>query len=711
MFFTAVINMKNPYALVSMAIVSENSDNPYVAFCEYIKYCIFSCSNSKTTISEIKKSLEKEFGLNMPNNVLIYCLNTIFKDDIISLKDGQIYKNGNVDIKDFDEERDKYKRIEDKVVQALIDFLKNYNKNWEYSYAREQLIRVLDKRGIAHEVFFDKKNKNNTDIVTTAIDNEDESFNIDFDSVESKKDFLIEDENYVGRFINDLLNKDTIERDYLIKACQGLLLCVGMYQIPKNEKDYQLSMIKDTDFFFDTKILLRFLGCANDASVESAKELVKLIQSNGGKVCYYKQTLGEMEKAFERAIKELSMGEMPRDSDMYFYVRNLKVTQVNFLKAKKASFKKELEKENIFERPNSFFSEEDKLKFGFDYKDLCNYMIGKLNWEIQTIENDALSIWETHMRRSGQYNVYCGSKERLPVFVTSNEKLIRIVLSYKKDRTLSNNIQKWNSNRLPVITDIRLTCRLWSPSAQSERMSLLYLTSNAVAAQKPNAAYINRISSFAKQISQIAPEYSGLTLTEYFDDLLTDKLLKVDDPENNITIENFASSLNEISFMKAKKVEEEKESILIENMDLKNEIDEQSKGIINGAVERFQNSLGFDKITLLLILNIKLFSLLIFTIIVGLISYFSGEYKILSTIIIPAIALIVEWILKKRGYSKSIRTNMLKKLLPKVNIRFERRIKDKLSSVESKYSNDICVEAKHRNKVLKSCEKLIEDKE
>ena len=113
-------------------------------------------------------------------------------------------------------------------------------------------------------------------------------------------------------------------------------------------------------------------------------------------------------------------------------------------------------------------------------------------------------------------------------------------------------------------------------------------------------------------------------------------------------------------------MEEEKESILIENMDLKNEIDEQSKGIINGAVERFQNSLGFDKITLLLILNIKLFSLLIFTIIVGLISYFSGEYKILSTIIIPAIALIVEWILKKRGYSKSIRTNMLKKLLPKV---------------------------------------------
>ena len=36
-----VINMKNPNALIAMAQVAQNANNPYAAFCEYIKYCIF----------------------------------------------------------------------------------------------------------------------------------------------------------------------------------------------------------------------------------------------------------------------------------------------------------------------------------------------------------------------------------------------------------------------------------------------------------------------------------------------------------------------------------------------------------------------------------------------------------------------------------------------------------------------------------------------
>lgn len=41
MHFTVVIDMKNPNALIAMAQVAQNAKNPYAAFCEYIKYCVF----------------------------------------------------------------------------------------------------------------------------------------------------------------------------------------------------------------------------------------------------------------------------------------------------------------------------------------------------------------------------------------------------------------------------------------------------------------------------------------------------------------------------------------------------------------------------------------------------------------------------------------------------------------------------------------------
>lgn len=54
MHFTVVIDMKNPNALIAMAQVAQNANNPYAAFCEYIKYCVFSTASSVVTLSEIR---------------------------------------------------------------------------------------------------------------------------------------------------------------------------------------------------------------------------------------------------------------------------------------------------------------------------------------------------------------------------------------------------------------------------------------------------------------------------------------------------------------------------------------------------------------------------------------------------------------------------------------------------------------------------------
>ena len=161
------------------------------------------------------------------------------------------------------------------------------------------------------------------------------------------------------------------------------------------------------------------------------------------------------------------------------------------------------------------------------------------------------------MRRQGNYSEYCGTKEQLPVFVTTNSRLIGIALKFRENRSKTTSLYGWKHNRLPVITDIRLTCRLWSPSDNGERMSMLYLTANTVAAKRPTKRYLNSIRDLAIQLSKQVPEYSEICLSEYFDDTVTDAVLEhTKGEEDRLDISTFATSIAELSEWKAKEQEE-----------------------------------------------------------------------------------------------------------------------------------------------------------
>lgn len=79
-----MFNMYNPNVLISMAYVSENENNPYFIFCEYIKYCMSINANEKMTIFEIKDSINNKFGLTMPNNVLLACMKILINENSVT---------------------------------------------------------------------------------------------------------------------------------------------------------------------------------------------------------------------------------------------------------------------------------------------------------------------------------------------------------------------------------------------------------------------------------------------------------------------------------------------------------------------------------------------------------------------------------------------------------------------------------------------------
>ena len=287
-------------------------------------------------------------------------------------------------------------------------------------------------------------------------------------------------------------------------------------------------------------------------------------------------------------------------------------------------------------------------------------MRSNLPWEPQVIDNDALAIWETHMRRHGNYSEYCGTNAQLSVFVTTNSRLIGVALKYREDRAGTPSLYGWKHNRLPVITDIRLTCRLWSPSDNGERMSMLYLTANAVAAKRPTKHYLNSIRDFAIQLSEQVPEYSEICLPAYFDDMVTDTILEHTKGEDRLDISTFATSIAELSEWKAKEQEEITSRVRAERDNLTAELNQQTDTIIKGAVESNKNRLGNIGLILRMILWWPVLVALLLAGIGSALSWVIGNWSFVWITLLPIVVKGLETIFASKRFEKA----MLKKYMP-----------------------------------------------
>ena len=706
MCFTVVINMRNPNALIAMAQVAQNANNPYDVFCEYIKYCVFSNASNIMTLSEIRTAVGKEFGLYMPHNILVKCLSYIQDAGIITIDAHQIKRVGFFDTELFDRERETYRKTELAIIQALMQYASKYNREWTTEYTRELLIKVLDRNGLAFDIFLHGGSSVNGALEPTISECEMVEMLPDDDEIGSNDipdQPLFTDEYFVGKFIEETLAGDTVQKNYLKKICEGLMLCVGTYQLPSSDAPKNVTQINGTKFFFDTKLLLRFLGCANEAAVSAATELVTLIQNAGGRIYYYPQTLQEMECAFDNAAKSLSYGYPIADDEMRLYAIRVQNNPA-IMTAKKASLTNELANANIYLSPHETFTDNERIRFGFDQSDLQRYMRNNLPWDPQVIDNDALAIWETHMRRQGDYSEYCGTRAQLPVFVTTNSRLIGVALKFREDRSRTPSVYNWKRNRLPVITDIRLTCRLWSPSDHSERMSLLYLTANAVAAKRPTKRYLNSIRELAIQLGKQAPGYSEICLPAYFDDTVTDTILKhTMGEEDKLNINSFATSIAELSEWKVKEQEEFTNQVIAERDGVSDELKHQTQSIIDSAVESGRKLLGWRKAALWLVVKWPVTATVIFSAITACVSLIIGNWHPMWGISIPTILKIIETC----SASNFVGKPLAKWLLPKIDASINKRIAQDIRKSEQPYKDTIIQQIKEQTDLWLECTKIL----
>lgn len=710
-----VIDMQNSNALISMAMVTQNNNNPYYMFCNYIEYCLYSYPSDSIQLSKLREQIGQEFGVYIPHNVLLYCLAQLEGRKSVEYKNHEIYRIGSFDTTAFDKSREEFRSIEKAIIDGLLQFVAKYGRIWDADHAREQLVKVLDANGLAFDIFMhrDCSTKLNQSLsqeieeILSTLPNDDAEDESDEDNEERKDDDglepLFKDSFFVGKYIAQILSSETQEKDYLEKICEGLMLCAGAYQIPNPGAVPSLPQIRDTCFFFDTKLLLRFLGCSGTAAIEAVRELVKLIQMDGGKIYYYPQTYEEICRAFDKAIRDIAYGFPPSNNEMRLYAANVK-NSISILQSKKASVKQELANASIFLTPRKDFTETERLRFGFNREELQRFMDKELNWEPKAIENDSWSIWETHMRRSGNYADYCGTSNCLPVFVTSNSGLIQISLAFRKAYKNISSISTWKSNRLPVITDTKLTCRLWSPATQCSKLSRLYLSANAVAAQRPTRRYINTIRELAKQLEENVPEYSSIPLPAFFDDCITNAILnETEGDESKLDASTFASSIQELAEWKAKEQEDKLHQTTDELANVSDKYDNQTQSIIDGAIEANKNIRGRSWYLLKLISWWVVLAPILFAGISAVISLLANSW----TIYCGALALVVVFIISEFLVKRYINRKLLIYALPSIEKQIKNYIENNLRKSELPYKDEIVKKAIEQNEQLNNCRKKL----
>lgn len=702
-----VIYMENPNALMAVAYISQNDNNIYGVFCEYIKYCVSKNGYRQIVLKDVHDSIANEFGVELPHNVLLFCLRMISKEGFLEIfKDKSIKIVGNYDCSILEKTRNDFHIIENNLINSMVSYGAKFNKKWSHSDARELLIKILNKSGLACDIFLE--NEIDFDAFEEDYFNEETEDIIEHESDISRSEPLFKDAFIAGKFIEETLNNGSAEKEFLYEICKGMMICVGIFQLPDKNGKISVPNIKNTKFFFDTRLLLRFLGYAGEAAVEATKELVDLIQSNGGKVCYYPQTKVEMRRAIENAIKELENGEIPKDCEMQIYaLKSNPESVITLLRIQNDQLEKDLSKSGIAESVNDSFTEQERLRFGFDNNDLEKFMLdnfGNSFWKAKAIRNDALALWETHMRRRGDYSCYYGGTNELSVFVTNNIALTRVPLMYKEERKSIKNISSWSSNKLPIITDTKLTCRLWSPSSQGAKLPLLHLTANAVAAQRPSSKYVEKMKQIACDLKEGNKDFSGLFIPSILDDKMTKRVLDITGgDENKLTIEAIANSFDEQRIQEKIRLKSKIKEVTKERDNKQNEVATLKKGIIDGAVKRNKNKLGTIRLTLYAILMFDYVLAAILALVPVVASYLNNnKFWLIATLVPVALAVI-----NKIIANNFLATRILRYYFPELERRFERKIANNLFDNEKPYESEIVNEVKSKTMLWQKCQRKI----
>lgn len=477
-----MINMGNQNAMVALAYIRE-VDNPLKVFCNLIVYSLAK-NGKRLTRDELIANMQIDFGISMSGYMIKMCQRMLLSEKRVKIENENyvLIETGNFSIEEFDKEKSRLSQNEDMLIHDLMNYLRqNYNIQWEKDATREKLTKFLLQNNGAYDLFVDR---------------------CTFDSCDSKSDGdkqRVNDNWYIGNYISHIITKKEPSYEYLLSVVQGLIIYIGLYQV--NDYDSEKSMkYSGTNFYIDTKLVLRLMGFSIASEIESAKEMVDLlVEEYGANICVLEHTIGEVKSALIKASREVKDGEIT-DQELNRYAIINKYDTENFEIAADSVehvIKNELKYDIL---KNWDWNSQESKRYSIDTKELAEYIAQKKSsWNQKAIENDVNAINIINILRKENYDIKFGTKKKLPIFITTNTVLVRCIMEYAKD----NDAVKWKKGYLPVITDTFLMYRLWLLSPKkTNNLPEMVLARFAYSAQQSDVHFFMKLRETIKEISE-----------------------------------------------------------------------------------------------------------------------------------------------------------------------------------------------------------------
>jgi hypothetical protein len=427
--------MSDRSKLIGLAYITKTED-PLKVFADIVCFCLYKLGEGNRSSQSISEKVSTEFGFKMPAFLVENCINYLKKGGFISIRNNKIHLNkSSINISEFEHRRSIYQENEEKVLNCLVNYARNQGIFWSAEEARSKLeVFLIDKENV-YELFTNnigdvKRDSTETDIV-------------------------------LG-FISDEIQNDTMISKYIIQIANGLVMYIGI-SVFENYDSEKRQKYQDTDFFLDTKLLLRYLSYSFDFEHQYAVELISLLVNEyNANIRVFRQTYEELRFAFQQTIESLKENSEIFDNEMkyYVYAHNMDYQEIE-LELFKLDRKLEEAGIKVIEKVN--WNDPKVQMNNLNWEQLHQYIKSRNpTWRDKAIHNDIESINQINYLRDCDYSTHFGGSRKLPVFVTSNTKLVAIIKQYLIDQTATDrNVKRFSEKNLPIISCNNLMYRLW----------------------------------------------------------------------------------------------------------------------------------------------------------------------------------------------------------------------------------------------------------
>lgn len=569
MFLRELIILGNSNITIALAYINQ-SENPLIVFCNLISYSLACAEKKSLGMDDLLNDIEDRFGLKLPIHIIKACARILKKQGQLKIVDKTNYclEKSTFDIEKFDNECIQRKIREENVIEDLKNYVITQGKDWSTQETKQKFTDFLLKEENAYNLFV----YNNLSI------NHEQKY--------------ISDDWYISNYLSKLLEEKNSYYDFVLEIVKGIMIYVGLCQFDDYNQSYN-EKFKDTNFFIDTKLLLRYLGYSWTVAAQESQELMNLIKEEyGGRLCIFEHTYKEAEIALHNEVYALKYDKDENIELKYFRVHNK--YDADRFEIDEIALRRTIEEKYHIEIVNNIdWSSKDTIDNNLDWVKLTQFFECKFSaWNKQALHNDITSINYINVLRKGDYSSKFGGRKKLPIFITTNYPLISGLRDYISNEQNTNSFS-FDYNNMPVIADSTIMYRLWLPKAsKAQNVPALKLARTVYAAQQEDTRFYEKLKNNIKSFDN--EMYSIDDLAEKYSRNLYELVAKnADGSYENMTDEVIASSLEEFIEITSLQKDEEINTLKEYNVSAQSLIEEQREELIAAYAQNHIKNIGF----------------------------------------------------------------------------------------------------------------------